>query len=233
MRDEDVRKVLLACDEALRDHWGYSSLTEDDIQHWMADPTFDPSLWKVAWAGDKAAGGVLNYVDQQENDQYARKRGYTETIWVRRPWRRRGLARSLLTQSIQMFVDMGMQETALGVDVREQTWVVSLARENPGGLRLLTPWIVLIAPITEEIFFRGYSFPFLFRRAGAVTGYLVSTVLFALMHLHPPMLPVYLFYGLLFAYLYSRTSRLLTPVVAHCTINLVAFLLLLLTGGNL
>ena len=43
-----------------------------------------------------------------------------------RPWRRRGLARSLLTQSIQMFVDMGMEETALGVDV-----------QNPhGALRL-------------------------------------------------------------------------------------------------
>jgi ribosomal protein S18 acetylase RimI-like enzyme len=126
VRQEDVRKVMQAVDEAFRDHRGHSPLTEDDIQHWMSEPTFDPSLWKVAWAGDEAAGGVLNYVDQQENDEYARKRGYTETIWVRRPWRRRGLARSLLKQSIQMFLDMGMEETALGVDV-----------QNPhGALRL-------------------------------------------------------------------------------------------------
>jgi ribosomal protein S18 acetylase RimI-like enzyme len=118
VRDEDVRKVLLACDEAFRDNWGYSPLTEDAIQHWTEEPTYDPSLWKVAWAGDEIAGGVLNYVDRQENLEYARKRGYTEPIWVRRPWRRRSLARSLLTQSIEMFRDMGMEEIALGVDVQ-------------------------------------------------------------------------------------------------------------------
>jgi mycothiol synthase len=126
VRDEDVRKVLLASDEAFRDHWGWRPMTEDDFQHLMEQPTFDPSLWKVTWAGDEAVGGVLNYLDQKENEQYARRRGYTEVIWVRRPWRRRGLARSLLTQSIQMFRDMGMEEIVQGVDV-----------QNPhGALRL-------------------------------------------------------------------------------------------------
>jgi mycothiol synthase len=126
VREEDARKVLLAGDEAFRDHWGHSPLTEDAIQEWMADPAYDPSLWKVAWAGDEPAGAVQNFVDRQENDEYGRKRGYTEGIWVRRPWRRRGLARALLTQSIAMFIEMGMEETALGVDV-----------QNPhGALRL-------------------------------------------------------------------------------------------------
>ena len=92
----------------------------------MEDPSFDPALWKVAWEGNEIAGGVLGCVDRAENEQYNRQRGYTEDIWVRRPWRRRGLARSLLVQSIQMFAEMGMQETALGVDV-----------QNPhGALRL-------------------------------------------------------------------------------------------------
>ena len=55
-----------------------------------------------------------------------RQRGYTQDVFVRRPWRRRGLARSLLVQSIEMFRQMGMAETALGVDT-----------ENPSGaLRL-------------------------------------------------------------------------------------------------
>jgi mycothiol synthase len=35
---------------------------------------------------------------------------------VRRPWRRRGLARALLTRSLKMFQEMGMVEAALGVD---------------------------------------------------------------------------------------------------------------------
>ena len=126
VQEGQVRAVLVALDEAFRDHWGHRPLTEDTVQHWMSEPTFDPRLWKVAWEGDQIAGGVLSYVDRAENEQYDRRRGYTEDIWVRRPWRRRGLARSLLVQSIRMFAEMGMQETALGVDV-----------QNPhGALRL-------------------------------------------------------------------------------------------------
>ena len=68
----------------------------------------------------------LNYVDETENKDFDRNRGYTEDISVRRPWRKRGLARSLLVQSIRMFQEMGMEETSLGVFV-----------DNPSGaLRL-------------------------------------------------------------------------------------------------
>ena len=124
--EEDARKVILVGDEAFVDHWGHVPLTEEIVQEWMEDPTYDPLLWKVAWDGDEPAGAVQNFIDKRENEQYGRKRGYTVCIWVRRPWRRRGLARALLTQSIQMFTEMGMEETCLGVDV-----------ENPNGaLRL-------------------------------------------------------------------------------------------------
>lgn len=126
VRSEDVRTVMAATDEAFRDHWGHRPLTEDDIHQWMEERIFNPSLWMVAWDGDQVAGSVLNFVDQAENETYNRRRGYTETISVRRPWRRRGLARSLLTQSIQMFKEMGMQETALGVDTQNPSGALNL-----------------------------------------------------------------------------------------------------------
>jgi len=126
VREEDVRKVMFAGDEAFRDHWGHTPLTDDVVQRWMEDPTLDSSLWKVAWEDDEPAGAVQNFVDRDENEAYGRKRGYTEGIWVRRPWRRRGLARALLTQSIQMFVDMGMEETCLGVDVQNPSGALRL-----------------------------------------------------------------------------------------------------------
>ncbi len=40
--------------------------------------------------------------------------------------RRRGLARALLTQSIQMFRDLGMEETALGVDTQNPSGALRL-----------------------------------------------------------------------------------------------------------
>jgi mycothiol synthase len=65
---------------------------------------------------------VLNFVDEDENRKMGRKRGYTEDICVRRPWRKRGLASALIAASIHMFHEMGYEETALGVDV-----------DNPSG----------------------------------------------------------------------------------------------------
>jgi ribosomal protein S18 acetylase RimI-like enzyme len=119
---DDYRNVFDASAEAFRDHWGYVPPTENDYQRWLNQENFEPGLWKVAWEGDQVVGMVQNYIDYTENEEFNRKRGYTENISVRRPWRRQGVARSLLTQSIEMFQRMGMDETALGVDT-----------DNPNG----------------------------------------------------------------------------------------------------
>ena len=116
VKDEHLRAIWEADDEAFRDHWGYVPGTEVRYQAWLKQQDFDPSLYKVAWDGDQVAGAVQNFVNKQENEEYNRKRGYTEGIFVRRPWRKRGLARSLIVQSMKMFKEMGMTETALGVD---------------------------------------------------------------------------------------------------------------------
>jgi mycothiol synthase len=117
-----LRQVYEAHMDAFRDHWGFTEETFEEFSHWKEDPDFNPSLWKIGWDGNQIAGMVLNFIDEAENAEYNRKRGYTEGISTRRPWRKIGLARSLLVQSIAMFREMGMAETALGVDT-----------ENPSG----------------------------------------------------------------------------------------------------
>lgn len=116
VRPEDVRPIFDGSNEAFRDHWGARDESEEQYQASLEDPNFRPELWKVAWDGNQMAGVVHNFVDEKENTEYQRKRGYTEGICVRRPWRKLGLARSLLVQSMKMFKEMGMTETALSVD---------------------------------------------------------------------------------------------------------------------
>ena len=123
---EHYRTVFEANTEAFEGHWGHVPLSESAMQWWMESPEFQPDLWKIAWEGDQVAGMVLNFVNKEENQKFNRKRGYTEDICVRRPWRRRGLARALIASSLRMFQEMGMHEAGLGVDT-----------ENPSGaLRL-------------------------------------------------------------------------------------------------
>jgi GNAT superfamily N-acetyltransferase len=119
---EQYRAIWDAGQEAFQDHWNFVPEPEEEFQKMLLGPDFDPSLWRVAWEGEQVAGMVLNFISAAENQEYQRKRGYTEGISVRRPWRRRGLARALLTRSLQMFKDLGYEEAALGVDA-----------ENPNG----------------------------------------------------------------------------------------------------
>jgi mycothiol synthase len=112
------RAVWDAWEEAYADHWGYAPRTEADFARWQTSRLFQPDLWRIAWDSDEVAGMVLNYVDERRNEWIGRRRGYTQNVFVRRPWRRRGLARWLLAESIRMFARMGMEETYLGVDSR-------------------------------------------------------------------------------------------------------------------
>ena len=114
--EEKVRKVMWANDEAFKDHWAHIPLNQNAIEAWQQSSTYDPSLWKVAWDGDEVAGGVLNFIDAQENQVFSRKRGYTEEITTQRAYRGKGVASALIAASIQMFKEMGMEETALSVD---------------------------------------------------------------------------------------------------------------------
>jgi len=116
VQPEHIRPIFDASNEAFRDHWGARDESEEEYKSEIESPDFHPELWKVAWAGDQIASVIHNFIDVDENAEYNRKRGYTEGICTRRPWRKMGLARSLLVQSMKMFKDMGMTETALGVD---------------------------------------------------------------------------------------------------------------------
>ncbi len=69
---------------------------------------------------------VLTFIDEAENKEYNRKRGYTEGICARRPWRRQGLARALMARSFQVQKERGMTETALGVDTQNPNGALQL-----------------------------------------------------------------------------------------------------------
>jgi mycothiol synthase len=120
---EHIPLIWEAAKEAFRDHWGFSEEGWDqELASWQESPTFMPHLWQVAWAGDEVAGMVQNFIDEAENEEYGRKRGYTEGISVRRPWRRQGLAKALIARSFRVLRKRGMADAALGVDA-----------DNPNG----------------------------------------------------------------------------------------------------
>ncbi|MBP7692570.1 MAG: GNAT family N-acetyltransferase [Anaerolineales bacterium] len=121
VQPEHYRPIWDANNEAFRDHWGFAEPTEADYQAWLNDPTvFTPALWQIAWdtATHQVAGQVKGFINHHENASFNRKRGWCEFISVRRPWRKQGLARALITRTLRVFKEQGMTESALGVDTQ-------------------------------------------------------------------------------------------------------------------
>lgn len=125
-KPEHYRAVMEANAEAFRDHWGAEETDETDLDRWINDPMSQPALWVVAWDGDQVAGSILNFINHEYNQKFGRKLGYTESISVRRPWRRRGLARAMIALSQHKHKELGMEQVALGVDTQNPSGALQL-----------------------------------------------------------------------------------------------------------
>jgi membrane protease YdiL (CAAX protease family) len=90
--------------------------------------------------------------------------------------------------------------------------------------------VAVIAPICEEIFFRGYVFTAMSTTRGLPLAFVSSSVLFAGSHLNAQALLPILAIGLGFGYLFSHTRSLVPSVVAHIVNNAVALTAFYLYG---
>ena len=114
--EDQWRTILAAENEAFRDHWGHREMGESAYKATFGRAELDTSLWVVAWDGDQVAGVVQNWIWSEENERLGVKRGWLEHISVRRPWRRRGLARAITAASLVKYREIGLDEAMLGVD---------------------------------------------------------------------------------------------------------------------
>ena len=115
-REEDLRRHWEVEIEVFRDHWGSVDATEDSFERTRTDPRREMSLWVVAWQGDEIVGQVMNRIDRESNAELGLRRGWVSSVGVRRPWRRQGIGRALVAESLRVLRDAGMTSAGLGVD---------------------------------------------------------------------------------------------------------------------
>ena len=124
-------------------------------------------------------------------------------------------------------------------------------RESPGlAVTAIILVVVVFGPAVEELIFRGVVFNGLYRlgawfaarsvgedaphvpygKAVFAFSALASSVLFALLHLEPVLLPTLLMLAVILCFLFRRTGSLLPCVVAHATFNSFATAIVVLDG---
>jgi mycothiol synthase len=124
--EDQHRAIFEAEREAFLDHWASREQTEDDFRLTFGRDELDTDLWVVAWDGDEVAGVVQNWIWAEENAQLGVARGWLEHISVRRPWRRRGLARAITAEALRRLALAGMTDALLGVDADNPTGALGL-----------------------------------------------------------------------------------------------------------
>lgn len=114
-----------------------------------------------------------------------------------------------------------------GADEATNTQIIADAGDGV-ALVVIAIAAVVLAPIVEELFFRGLCLRAIERRFGTVTGVLASSVLFTLPHFTNPSLAgtavlfsVIFAIGLVLAMLVVRTGRLGAAVIAHAVFNAI------------
>lgn len=100
------------------------------------------------------------------------------------------------------------------------------------GKDLIFPFlsVSILAPISEELYFRGMTYPVARARFGRMAGMILSGIFFGSLHLDLYRLLPISCGGVILAYLYDSTGSLLTPIIAHSVWNTFMLLSLFFVG---
>ncbi len=98
---------------------------------------------------------------------------------------------------------------------------------SPGLLVALLVLPVIVAPLSEELVFRGGVYRILLHHAPRWVALIVSGLLFALVHGYTFTLVPLTVLGIVLAYAYERTGRIAVPILVHALFNLTSVLNLL------
>ena len=117
--------------------------------------------------------------------------------------------------------------TALGLNSLQATEPPSELVETSAGVAVFAILAVLVAPIAEETFFRGFVFPGIGRKYGMWWGAIASAVLFAVMHGSLGALFGTFVIGLVLAWVYVRTRSIWACIGCHAAYNSLALITLI------
>lgn len=143
-----LKRLWGADREAFEDHWGGFDASDAAFERWMVEPNRDPGLYVVAWDGDEIAGAVTNLIFADENAAFGRRRGWMETVFVRRAWRRRGLGAAIVARALVRLREAGMSEAGLGVDAENASGALGLYER--AGLHVHRRWVAYRRAMEER-----------------------------------------------------------------------------------
>ena len=118
---------------------------------------------------------------------------------------------------------------ALGLPLQPQPALLKfLEAEELSQMVPFLTYALVLAPVWEEVFFRGTLFPWLAGRMPVAQAQWISALAFGAVHLHGPTLIPLTVFGALLAGLYRTSGSLIPAILVHSLFNANTCILLLL-----
>ncbi len=115
--------------------------------------------------------------------------------------------------------------TSLGVD--PPSAVPPELTQTGLGFAIVAVLAVVVAPVAEETFFRGFILSGIGKRFGYAWGIVVSALLFSIAHMQlGAFLPIFIL-GILLAWLYVKTGSIWPCILTHFAYNSIAMLFMI------
>lgn len=124
-RSSEIHRVV---DVAFRDHWGHVDRTGEMWDEAVTGHAFRPewSVLAVEAATGSVVGAALNCAYEQDWQAKGLTEGYTDELAVAGSHRGRGIASTLLRESMRRFAASGMDAAGLGVDAANPSGALQL-----------------------------------------------------------------------------------------------------------
>lgn len=128
----------------------------------------------------------------------------------------------------------GLMASGIGLDAPGRIEVQVVRWFGPGlaGFALAVLVAVVIAPIAEELFFRGFVYTALRERIGIVGAIVLSALIFALYHANLWLIIPVVFLGMALAWLFETQESLGPPLLFHGLYNLLAVVQIYFFSGK-
>jgi membrane protease YdiL (CAAX protease family) len=141
-----------------------------------------------------------------------------------------GIATFLISLPVLSIVSIVWQYVLqlCGIPAEKQDLIDIFANaKSPGLLAYMVCLATVIAPLTEEMLFRGGLFRYARTRLPRWAALLVPALLFGALHANLASFAPLVVLGIIFSLAYERTGRIGTTIVAHGLFNLNTIVLIL------
>ena len=120
----------------------------------------------------------------------------------------------------------------MGYEIMLQEVVQVVVDEPSFWMRMyLVGLAVILAPVFEEILFRGIGLPLIARRWGVASAVVFISLFFAVIHWHlPSMMPLFII-AVAFSLAYIHSGSIVVPIVMHAMFNGVNMAVLMVFKG--